>query len=173
MENEWYCLEYKKTIEIVVDNHSEDTIYTECGLVLEAWSIQETMEWRTCTDDHNNDRDLNLVGKAENPLLSYANLITHISNPKSFDVLPMKRFHDPNGVLTRRLGMIIDMADRLGLLQTIQHQAGEKYKDVEEHKTCRGRKLDACLFIACRESKLSRTLKEFTTVSNGVKEKSS
>ena len=162
-----------------MDNRSGDTICSECGLVLDARSIQETIEWRTFTDD-NNDKDPNRVGKAENQLLSYANLITHISNPKSSDVskgnvLPMKRLHDSDGVLIRRLGMIADMADRLGLIQIIQHRASEIYKDVEEHKTCRGRKLDAvlaaCLFIACRESKLSRTLKEFTTVSNGLKEK--
>ncbi|KAK2663283.1 hypothetical protein Ddye_001857 [Dipteronia dyeriana] len=175
MENDRYCPECKITTEVVVDNRSGDTICAECGLVLEAWSIQDSIEWRTFTDDNNNDRDPNRVGKAESPLLSYANLITHISNPKSSDVLPMKRLHDPDGVLTKRLGMIADMADRLGLLQTIHHRAGEIYKDVEERKTCRGRKLDAvlaaCLFVACRESKLSRTLKELTTVSNGVKEK--
>ncbi|KAK2634154.1 hypothetical protein Ddye_028946 [Dipteronia dyeriana] len=179
MEKDSYCLECKKTTEIVVDNRTGDTICAECGLVLDARSIQETMEWRTFTDD-NNDRDPNRVGKAENPLLSYANLITHISNPKPSDVskgnvLSRKRLHDSDGVLIRRFGLIADMADRLGLQQTIQHRAGEIYKDVEEHKTCRGRKLDAvlaaCMFIACRESKLSRTLKEFTTVSNGLKEK--
>ncbi|KAH7554487.1 hypothetical protein ACOSP7_028120 [Xanthoceras sorbifolium] len=179
MESESYCLGCKKSTEIVVDNRSGDTICTDCGLVLEAWIIQETMEWRTFTDDSNNDRDPNRVGQAENPLLTCANLITHISNPKPSDaskgVLPLRRLHDPDAVFIRGFDMIAAMADRLGIVQTIQHRAGEIYKRVEDHKTCRGRKVDAvsaaCLFIACRESKLSRTLKEFAMVSNGVREK--
>ncbi|KAK2643492.1 hypothetical protein Ddye_025255 [Dipteronia dyeriana] len=189
MEGDSYCLECKQATEIVVDNMLGDTICTECGLVLETWNIQGTMEWRTFSDDNNknnsSNRDPNRVGKAENPLLNYVNLITHISdNPKPSDaskcttVLPSKRLHDhdPDGVLIRRLKIIADMADRLALPQTIEHRAGEIYKFVEEHRICGGRKLDAvlaaCLSIACRESKLSRTLKEFTTVvPNGVREK--
>ncbi|KAK3205857.1 hypothetical protein Dsin_019903 [Dipteronia sinensis] len=188
MEGDSYCLECKKATEIVVDNMSGDTICTDCGLVLEAWNIQGTIEWRTFSDDNNNNsshRDPNRVGKAENPLLNYANLITHISNnpkpsdaSKSTTVLPLKRLHDhdPDRVLIRRLKIIADMGDRLALPQTIEHRAGEIYKFVEEHKICRARKLNAvlaaCLSIACRESKQSRTLKEFTTVvPNGVREK--
>ncbi|KAK1587388.1 hypothetical protein Q3G72_012334 [Acer saccharum] len=189
MEGDINCLECKKATEIVVDNMSGDTICTECGLVLEAWNIQGTMEWRTFSDDNNknnsSNRDPNRVGKAENPLLNYANLITHISNnPKPSDVskgttvLPSKRLndHDPDGVLIRQLKIIADMADRLALPKTIERRAGEIYKFVEKHKSCRGRKLDAvlaaCLSNACRESKISRTLKEFTTVvPNGVREK--
>ncbi|XP_044467780.1 transcription initiation factor IIB-like [Mangifera indica] len=67
------------------------------------------------------------------------------------------------------------MADSFGLVATIKNRADEIYVKAEEHKLCRGKKVNAILadflFIACRESTLSRTLKELSTVTDGVKVK--
>lgn len=170
MESENYCMDCKKATEIVEDNTSGDTICGECGLVLESWRIEETQEWRNFADDTNDDRDPNRVGQPQGPFLTHSNLVTYISNPnpKPSDVkIFNKKQHDSDAVSKRGLELISNMADSLGLLPTVQHRADEIYVSVEEHKTCRGRKLEAvtaaCLFIACRESNVSRTLEELAS----------
>ncbi|KAJ0099753.1 hypothetical protein Patl1_21720 [Pistacia atlantica] len=175
-----YCFECKKNTDIVIDHRQGDRVCTECGLVLEACGIDETAEWRNFNDD-NNDKDPNRVGSVMSPLLNHGNqLVTLISNPHkiadhSGDVLFSKRLHNPDTNLVKGLDIIASMADSLGLVATIKNRADEIYVKVEEHKLCRGKKLNAilaaCLFIACRESKLSRTLKELSTVADGVKVK--
>ncbi len=42
-----YCPECKRATEVVFDHSAGDTVCSECGLVLEAHSIDETSEWRT------------------------------------------------------------------------------------------------------------------------------
>ncbi|XP_044467781.1 transcription initiation factor IIB-like [Mangifera indica] len=175
-----YCFECKKNTDIVVDHKQGDRVCTECGLVLEAHSIDETAEWRNFNDD-NNDKDPNRVGSAMSPFLDHGNqLVTLISNPHktgdhSGDVLSSRRLHKAGTNLVKGLEIIASMADSLGLVATIKNRADEIYVKVEEHKLCRGKKLNAilaaCLFIACRENKLSRTLKELGTVADGVKVK--
>lgn len=67
------------------------------------------------------------------------------------------------------------MASQLGIVLSVEHRAADIFKSIEQQKSCKGRKLEAivaaCLFIACRESKVSRTLKEFTTLPYELKEK--
>ncbi|KAJ4707313.1 Transcription initiation factor IIB [Melia azedarach] len=171
-----YCLDCKKYTDTVIDSKSCDRICSECGLVLENCNISESAEWRTFSDD-NNDKDPTRVGSVQNPLLTHGNLETLISKSKKGDsageVFHMLNLKNPDTVLLRGFEIIASMAGRLGLVTKIKNRANEIYKNVEKHKSCRGRKLDAIfaasLFIACRESKLSRTLKEFSTVANGVK----
>ncbi|VVA89575.1 unnamed protein product [Arabis nemorensis] len=40
-----YCTDCKMETELVVDHSSGDTLSSECGLVLESHSIDETSEW--------------------------------------------------------------------------------------------------------------------------------
>ena len=67
------------------------------------------------------------------------------------------------------------MADRLGLVTTIKDRACEIYKNVEDSKSCKGKNLNAVLvaslFIASRENRLSRTVKEILTVTDGTSKK--
>ncbi|XVE68282.1 hypothetical protein DITRI_Ditri09bG0055200 [Diplodiscus trichospermus] len=73
------------------------------------------------------------------------------------------------------LKLIGTMADRLGLSTEIKDRAGEIYNKVDVLKTCKGRSMNsilaACLFIACREIRLSRTLKEVSAVADFVSKK--
>ncbi|KAK6937185.1 Zinc finger, TFIIB-type [Dillenia turbinata] len=41
-----YCPDCKKSTEAVLDHAAGDTVCSECGLVLEAHSVDETTEWR-------------------------------------------------------------------------------------------------------------------------------
>ena len=75
-----FCRDCNKLTEVVFDHSAGDTICSECGLVLEAHSIDETSEWRTFANE-SNDHDPARVGGPVNPLLSDGGLSTVISKP--------------------------------------------------------------------------------------------
>jgi transcription initiation factor TFIIB len=55
-------------------------VCTECGLVLEAHSVDETSEWRTLANE-SNDNDPVRVGGPTNPLLTDGGLSNVIAKP--------------------------------------------------------------------------------------------
>lgn len=75
-----FCRDCNQLTEVVFDHSAGDTICSECGLVLEAHSIDETSEWRTFSNE-SNDHDPARVGGPVNPLLSDGGLSTVISMP--------------------------------------------------------------------------------------------
>lgn len=75
-----YCSECKRPTEVVFDHSAGDTVCSECGLVLEAHSIDETSEWRTFANEVG-DNDPVRVGGPNNPLLGDSGLSTVISKP--------------------------------------------------------------------------------------------
>lgn len=75
-----YCKDCKKQTEVVFDHAAGDTICSECGLVLEAHTIDETSEWRTFANE-SNDNDPVRVGGPYNPLLTDGGLSTVIAKP--------------------------------------------------------------------------------------------
>ncbi|KAL5683887.1 hypothetical protein ACJX0J_010272 [Zea mays] len=75
-----YCPDCKKQTEVAFDHSAGDTVCTECGLVLEAHSVDETSEWRTFTNE-SNDNDPVRVGGPSNPLLTDGGLSTVIAKP--------------------------------------------------------------------------------------------
>ncbi|KAF6148897.1 hypothetical protein GIB67_014268, partial [Kingdonia uniflora] len=70
--------ECKRNTEVVFDHSAGDTVCSECGLVLESHSIDETSEWRTFANEAS-DNDPNRVGGPSNPLLNEGSLTTVIS----------------------------------------------------------------------------------------------
>lgn len=46
-----YCSDCKRSTEVVFDHSAGDTVCSECGLVLESHSIDETSEWRTFANE--------------------------------------------------------------------------------------------------------------------------
>ncbi|KAL5702105.1 hypothetical protein ACHQM5_027363 [Ranunculus cassubicifolius] len=182
-----YCFDCKMNTNITYDHTSGDTICLECGLVLEAHSIDESSEWRNFAVDCNSaaDNDPNRVGFASNPLLDHNHLSTGISKaPNStkdglgFSSSVVYRYQNRGGsnqdqVLIKGFETIGVMCDRLNLVTTVKDRANEIYKTVEDRKTIKGRKnqdaiLAACLHIACQEEHKPRTLKEFVSVANGA-----
>ncbi|XP_050258257.1 transcription initiation factor IIB-2-like [Quercus robur] len=177
-----FCRDCNQLTEVVFDHSAGDTICSECGLVLEAHSIDETSEWRTFANE-SNDQDPARVGGPMNPLLSDGGLSTVISKPNGTS----------SGFLTSSLGKwqtrgsnsdrhlieafkaIAIMSDRLGLVTTIKDRASEIYKKVEDQKPLRGRNQEAivaaCLYIACRQENKPRTVKEICSVVNGATQK--
>ncbi|XP_073288483.1 transcription initiation factor IIB-2-like isoform X1 [Primulina huaijiensis] len=76
-----YCPDCKRTTEVVFDHSAGDTVCSECGLVLEGHSIDETSEWRTFANE-SGEKDPVRVGGPKNPLLAEGGLSTVISKPK-------------------------------------------------------------------------------------------
>lgn len=177
-----FCSDCKKNTEVVFDHAAGDTVCSECGLVLESHSIDETSEWRTFANE-SNDNDPARVGGPANPLLSDGGLSTVISKPNGTagDYLSsslgrwQNRGANPDRGLIQAFKTIATMADRLGLVSTIKDRASEIYKKVEDQKSSRGRNQDAilaaCLYIACRQEDKPRTVKEICSVANGATKK--
>uniref|UniRef100_A0A0D3BAJ4 TFIIB-type domain-containing protein n=1 Tax=Brassica oleracea var. oleracea TaxID=109376 RepID=A0A0D3BAJ4_BRAOL len=164
-----FCSDCKKHTEVVFDHSAGDTVCSECGLVLESHSIDETSEWRTFANE-SGDNDPVRVGGPTNPLLADGGLTTVISKPNgsSGDFLSsslgrwQNRGSNPDRGLIVAFKTIATMADRLGLVATIKDRANEIYKRVEDQKSSRGRNQDAllaaCLYIACRQEDKPRTV---------------
>ncbi|KAJ4803877.1 Transcription initiation factor IIB [Rhynchospora pubera] len=182
-DSDLYCFECRRETVIIVDHAAGDAICSECGLVLEARSIDESSEWRTFSDD-TNDNDPNRVGGPTNPLLSNGGLstiITKSSGTRSGSLfseigrLQNRMSHSASDqALIRAFGKIGDMADRLGLVNTIKDRANELYKRLDE-KSAKSRNQDAifaaCIYIACRQENAPRTIKEICTAACGVTKK--
>uniref|UniRef100_A0A5B7B3G2 Putative Cyclin-like family protein n=1 Tax=Davidia involucrata TaxID=16924 RepID=A0A5B7B3G2_DAVIN len=177
-----YCADCKRNTEVVFDHSAGDMVCSECGLVLEAHSIDETSEWRTFANE-SGDNDPVRVGGPTNPLLADGGLSTVISKPNGAtgDYLSsslgrwQNRGSNPDRSLIQAFKAIATMSDRLGLVATIKDRANEIYKKVEDQKPLRGRNQDAilaaCLYIACRQEDKPRTVKEICSVANGATKK--
>ncbi|XP_073151549.1 transcription initiation factor IIB [Henckelia pumila] len=177
-----FCPDCKRATEVVFDHSAGDTVCSDCGLVLEAHSIDETSEWRTFANE-SGDNDPVRVGGPTNPLLADGGLSTVISKPNgstgeylSSSVSRWQnRGSNPDRSLIQAFKTIAIMADRLGLVATIKDRANEIYKKVEDQKPLRGRNQDAilaaCLYIACRQEDKPRTVKEICSVANGATKK--
>nr|GMD00145.1 putative proline-rich receptor-like protein kinase PERK6 [Ipomoea batatas] len=114
-----YCSDFKKNTEVVFDHAAGDTVCSECGLVLESRSIDETSEWRTFADD-SGDHDPNHVGGPVNPLLGDVGLSTVISkgpnsNGDASVALLQNRGGDPDRALVMAFKAIANMADRFAV----------------------------------------------------------
>ncbi|XVE59972.1 hypothetical protein DITRI_Ditri05aG0089300 [Diplodiscus trichospermus] len=154
-----FCADCKRPTEVVFDHSAGDTVCSECGLVLEAHSIDETSEWRTFANE-SGENDPVRVGGPSNPLMADGGLSTVISKPNgsSGDFLTsslgrwQNRGANPDRSLIQAFKTIATMSERLGLVATIKDRANEIYKKVEDQKPLRGRNQDAilaaCLYIA-------------------------
>ncbi|KAF6159296.1 hypothetical protein GIB67_032067 [Kingdonia uniflora] len=119
-----YCTECKKNTDVVFDHSAGDTVCSECGLVLESHSIDETSEWRTFANEAG-DNDPNRVGGPSNPLLNEGSLTTVISKANGAsggDNFPrwQNRGSNPERTLVLAFKNIAVMSDRLGLVPTIK-----------------------------------------------------
>ncbi|GMH18701.1 hypothetical protein Nepgr_020542 [Nepenthes gracilis] len=157
-----FCTDCKRSTEVVFDHSAGDTVCSECGLVLESHSIDETSEWRTFANESNDNDPVRPNGTTGDFLSSSLGRWQN-------------RGSNPDRSLLLAFKTIATMADRLGLVSTIKDRANEIYKKVEDQKSSRGRNQDAilaaCLYIACRQEDKPRTVKEICSVANGASKK--
>ncbi|GMQ05330.1 hypothetical protein CsSME_00050399 [Camellia sinensis var. sinensis] len=75
-----YCLDCKRATKVVFDHSAEDTVCSECGLMLESHSIDETSEWRTFANESGSNDPVR-VGGPTNLLLTDGGLSTVFLKP--------------------------------------------------------------------------------------------
>ncbi|KAL2337784.1 hypothetical protein Fmac_012230 [Flemingia macrophylla] len=75
-----FCSDCKRQTKVVFDHSGGDTVCSECGLVLESHSIDETSKWRIFANE-SGDNDPVRVGSPTNPLLTDGGLSTVIAKP--------------------------------------------------------------------------------------------
>ncbi|KAI3893216.1 hypothetical protein MKX03_007048 [Papaver bracteatum] len=140
---ETYCSDCKSVIAVINDHSTGDTIFSDCGLVLEAYSIDETSEWNTFPDQSNHNNP-HRVGDKSNLLLSN---------------------NDPDKGLIEAFKAIKAISERLCLVSTIKDLANDIYKKMEDSKSSKGRNKNAmfgaCLYI----------MKEICWAANDLKKK--
>ncbi|CAH8385004.1 unnamed protein product [Eruca vesicaria subsp. sativa] len=182
------CLDCKKATETVIDLRTGDTICTECSLVISHHYIHDCQEWMTFPyDDDNIDRDPNRVGAPTNPLLKSGGIDTIIATRKEntfsiskndlsgFSRAKSLARNKEEDVFKKACEEIKKMTQDLDLTSGVEFRACEivsKFDRDGSKKVRRGKRLTALcaasVSTACREMKLSRTLKEISTVANGV-----
>ena len=84
-----FCTDCKKNTEVVFDHSAGDTVCSECGLVLESHSIDETSEWRTFANE-SGDNDPVRVGGPSNPLLTDGPFYRYSEAERGFGRFPVE-----------------------------------------------------------------------------------
>lgn len=153
-------------------------ICPECGLVVGDRVVDVGTEWRTFSNEKSN-KDPSRVGAAENPLLEGGDLSTMIATSPGTEQTvdefgkPMYRnrrtMNSADRTLLNAFREINQMADRLNLPKMVADRANTLFKQVFDTKSLKGRSNDAvcsaCMYIACRQEGVPRTLKEICAVS--------
>ncbi|GMP97514.1 hypothetical protein CsSME_00045736 [Camellia sinensis var. sinensis] len=108
------CTDCKRATEVVFDQSAGDTVCSECGLVLEARSVDETSEWRSFPSHESSpDRDPARVGEPATPLLAGTGLCTFIpKTPAAARAGLRTRLLNPDSCTIMAFKEIASMADR-------------------------------------------------------------
>ena len=150
---------------------SHETVCASCGLVLTDRAIDMHSEWRTFSNDDQNNDDPSRVGDASNPLLNGDQLETQIaSGGTGGRVRELYRAQNKlssekaNKALLSAYKDIGSMCDGFNIQKNVADTAKYLFKTVDDHKAFRGKSQDAiiagCIFIACRQCKVPRTFHE-------------
>ncbi|KAI4093888.1 MAG: hypothetical protein L6R37_007325 [Teloschistes peruensis] len=161
---------------VVEDFAAGDMICGSCGLVLGDRIVDTRSEWRTFTNDDQNNDDPSRVGDGANPLLNGAQLQTAIAfgggaAAKSRD-LSRAQNKVNNDKSTKTLlaayKQIGAFCDGMSTSKNVSDTSKHLFKIVHDESAFRGKSQDsliaACIFIACRQCKVARTFREVQDV---------
>ncbi|KAL8911619.1 MAG: hypothetical protein Q9171_003226 [Xanthocarpia ochracea] len=167
------CRECKEDPPNIVEDFSAgDTVCGSCGLVLGDRIVDTRSEWRTFTNDDQNNDDPSRVGDGANPLLNGAQLQTDIAfvsgaSAKSRDLsrAQNKATHDKSTkTLLAAYKEIGSLCDGIGIPKNVSDTAKHLFKIVHDENAFRGKSQETviagCIFIACRQCKVPRTFRE-------------
>ncbi|KAI4132727.1 MAG: hypothetical protein LQ338_000557 [Usnochroma carphineum] len=161
---------------IVEDFSAGDTVCGSCGLVLGDRIVDTRSEWRTFTNDDQNNDDPSRVGDAANPLLNGAQLQTSIAfgaggSAKARDLsrAQNKAVHDKaTKVLMAAYKEIQALCDGLKIPKNVSDTAKHLFKITQDEGAFRGKSQETviagCIFIACRQCKVPRTFREVFSI---------
>ncbi|KAI0172219.1 cyclin-like protein [Hypoxylon sp. FL1284] len=155
---------------LVEEFSSGDMVCGSCGLVLGDRIVDTRSEWRTFANDDQGGDDPSRVGDAGNPLLDGAQLQTSIGYGEGMRSRELHRaqnrsLHDKGEKHLRSIwGEMETLCNSINLPAITIQAAQHIYKLTEDAKLFKGKPQEAviagCIFIACRQTKESRTFKE-------------
>ena len=156
---------------------SGDTICASCGHVLAEHLIDTRSEWRTFSNDDQNNDDPSRVGDAANPLLHGAQLQTQIAfgdgkmRTRELARAQNKSTHDKaNKTLMAAYKNISTLCESQNISHTVADTAKHLFKMTEDAKVLKGKSQDAviagCIFIACRTNDVPRSFREIFKLTN-------
>jgi transcription initiation factor TFIIB len=172
---------------MITDLESGEVICKNCGIVM-LDKIQESRpEWRAFTVDDNNDRsrtgtprslarhDMGLstvIGRADKDAsgnridISMRSIMDRL---RSWD-FKTQAYTPTDRNLRQAFSELERLKDKLGLSDVIIEKTAYIYRKAQERGLVRGRTISsvlaAAIYIACRESGTSRTLKDIASISN-------
>jgi transcription initiation factor TFIIB len=176
-----------KSGQTVTDPESGEVICRNCGLVLSDRAQESRPEWRAFTSDEANDRsrtgiprslarhDMGLstvIGRtdrdASGRTLDVA-MRTTMGRLRAWDF--RTQAHSPTDRNLRQAFSELDrLKDKLGVSEAVIEKTAYVYRKAQERGLVRGRTISAtvgaALYIACRESGASRTLKDIAAIGN-------
>lgn len=154
---------------------SHETICGSCGLVLADREIDPHSEWRTFSNDDQNNDDPSRVGDASNPLLNGNQLETQISfgtggarSRELHRAQSKMSTEKTNKALLAAYKEIGSLCDGFNIQKNVADTAKYLFKIVDDAKAFKGKSQDViiagCIFIACRQCKVPRTFTEIFAV---------
>ena len=160
------------------DCHAGDTVCSECGLVVSDQIIDVGSEWKTFSNEKDT-KDASRIGAAKSSLLEGGDLsktITKGTGDSTLDANGRPLHHNRKTVrssdrhpLSHAFQKISTIADRLNLPEMIVDRTNVLFKDICDGKSMHGRSYNtiatSCLYAACRQGQVPRTLKEICEVS--------
>ncbi len=131
-------------------------------------------EWRTFSNDEGGD-DPSRVGAARNELLNGSQLDTLIASSDANSAAMAKLQGRSVAVKGERTLLnaykdISSMCEAISLPRSIADIARHLFKRVDDSKALKGKSQEsiiaACIFVACRQGQVPRTIKEIVTLTN-------
>ena len=143
----------------------------DCGLVLGGRIVDTRSEWRTFSNDDQNNDDPSRVGDGPNLLLNGDQLQTNISfgdgskAARDLARAQNKSTQDKgNKALMAAYKQIGNLGDNIGLSAVIINHSKHLFKIIHDANAFRGKPQDtliaSCIFVACRQCDSSRTFKD-------------
>lgn len=165
------CKEIPPNLEFP-DSH--ETVCGSCGLVLSDREVDMHSEWRTFSNDDQNNDDPSRVGDAANPLLNGGQLETQIASGGTGRDRDLYRAQNKqssdksNKALLAAYKEIGALCDGFNIQRNVADTAKFLFKVVDDAKAFKGKSQDViiagCIFIACRQCKVPRTFTEIFAV---------
>ncbi|KKA19300.1 Transcription initiation protein, partial [Rasamsonia emersonii CBS 393.64] len=168
------CPECKEVPPNLEFPDSHETVCGSCGLVLSDREIDMHSEWRTFSNDDQNNDDPSRVGDAANPLLNGNQLETQIAAGATGKARELYRAQNKqssektNKSLLAAYKEIGALCDGFNIQKNVADTAKYLFKIVDDAKAFKGKSQDViiagCIFIACRQCKVPRTFTEIFAV---------
>jgi transcription initiation factor TFIIB len=169
------CPECREIPPNLATPDSHETVCGSCGLVLADREIDQHSEWRTFSNDDQNNDDPSRVGDAANPLLNGNQLETQIAygtggaGSRALHRAQNKMTSEKNNkTLLAAYKEIGALCDGFNIPKNVADTAKYLFKIVEDARAFKGKSQDViiagCIFIACRQCNVPRTFTEIFAV---------